>query len=102
MSPRVVRSAGGQPSYRKTQRLSTNVVRTLVPIGGTTDPRFTLGYRIGDRICSIQGRDLSLRTNAGAPTEEGEIYPAVVGLTWDFDGNQQTILQLSDQRGQIR
>jgi hypothetical protein len=63
-------------------------------------PRFTQSYRIGDRICSIQGRSCSLQTNAGAPTEEGVVYPAVVGLTWDFDGKQQTLLQLSDQRGQ--
>lgn len=63
-------------------------------------PRFTQAYRIGDRICSIQGRNLPLQTNAGSPTEEGEVYPAVVGLTWDFDGKQHTLLQLSDQRGQ--
>ncbi len=63
-------------------------------------PRFSQAYRIGDRIRSIQGRDLSLRTNAGAPTEEGEVFPAVVGLIWDFDGKQQTILHLSDHRGQ--
>lgn len=61
-------------------------------------PRFTQAYRIGDRIRSIRGRDLSLRTNAGAPTEEGEVFPAVVGLTWDFEGDQRTVLQLSDQR----
>jgi hypothetical protein len=67
--------------------------------GAVVIPRFTQAYRIGDRICSIQGRDLSLRTNAGAPTEEAEVYPAVVGLRWDFDGKQQTVLQLSDQRG---
>ncbi len=70
--------------------------------GVVTIPRFTQAYRIGDRICSIQGRDLSLKTNAGSPSEEGDVYPAVVGLTWDFDGKQQTILQLSDQRGQSR
>ncbi len=70
--------------------------------GAVTIPRFTQAYRIGDRIRSIQGRGLSLRTNAGAPTEEGEVFPAVVGLTWDFDGRQQTTLQLSDQRGQYR
>jgi len=70
--------------------------------GAVTISRFTRAYRIGDRIRSIQGRDLSLRTNAGAPTEEGEVFPAVVGLSWDFDGNQQTTLQLSDQRGQSR
>jgi hypothetical protein len=65
-------------------------------------PRFTQAYRIGDRICSIQGRDLSLQTNAGAPSEQAPVYPAVVGLTWDFDGKQQTSLQLSDQRGLYR
>jgi hypothetical protein len=70
--------------------------------GAVVIPRFTQAYQIGDRICSIQGRDLSLQTNAGAPTEEGPVYPAVVGLTWDFDGKQQTLLQLSDQRGQYR
>ena len=67
--------------------------------GSVTIPRFTSAYQIGDRIRSIRGRDLSLRTNAGAPSEEGEVYPAVVGLTWDFDGKQHTILRLSDQRG---
>jgi hypothetical protein len=67
--------------------------------GSVTIPRFTDAYRLGDRIRSIQGRDLSLRTNAGAPSEEGEVYPAVVGLTWDFDGKQSTTLHLSDQRG---
>ena len=70
--------------------------------GAVTIPRFTQAYRIGDRVCSIQGRNLSLQTNAGAPSEEGEVYPAVVGLTWDFDGKQQTLLHLSDQRGQSR
>jgi len=66
--------------------------------GSVVIPRFTQTYQIGDRIRSIQGRNLSLQTNAGAPTEEGEVFPAVVGLTWDFDGDQRTILQLSDQR----
>jgi hypothetical protein len=69
-------------------------------LGSVTIPRFSNSYRIGDRIRSIQGRNLSLRTNAGAPDEEGEVYPAVVGLTWDFDGKQHTVLHLSDQRGQ--
>ena len=67
--------------------------------GSVTIPRFTDAYRVGDRIRAIQGRGLSLRTNAGAPTQEGEVFPAVVGLTWDFDGKQQTTLHLSDERG---
>jgi hypothetical protein len=68
--------------------------------GSATVPRFTSAYRIGDKIRSIQGRDISLRTNAGAPANEGEVFPSVVGLSWDFDGHQQTVLQLSDHRGE--
>jgi hypothetical protein len=67
--------------------------------GSVTIPRFTAAYRVGDRIRAIQGRGLSLRTNAGAPTQEGEVFPAVVGLTWNFEGKQQTTLHLSDERG---
>ena len=33
--------------------------------GAAVIPRFSLAYRIGDKICSIQGRNLSLQTNAG-------------------------------------
>jgi hypothetical protein len=70
--------------------------------GEVTIPRFTSAYNIGDRLRSIQGRGLSLRTNAGAPTDEAEVFPAVVGVTWDFDGKQWTILQLSDHRGETQ
>ncbi|WZO98172.1 hypothetical protein EP7_005228 [Isosphaeraceae bacterium EP7] len=62
-------------------------------------PYFTRAYRVGDRIRSIRGRELSLKTNAGAPADEGDSYPMVVGLTWDFQSGQRTILRLSDQRG---
>jgi hypothetical protein len=68
--------------------------------GSVTIPRFTLAYSIGDKIRSIQGRNLSLRTNAGAPVEEGEVFPAVVAITWEFDTKQHTTLQLSDHRGE--
>ncbi|GAC1463677.1 MAG: hypothetical protein NVSMB9_01410 [Isosphaeraceae bacterium] len=70
--------------------------------GSATIPRFTSAYQIGDKIRSIQGRNLSLRTNAGAPSEEGEVFPSVVAVSWDFEGKQQTMLQLSDQRGERR
>jgi hypothetical protein len=70
--------------------------------GSVTIPRFSDAYRIGDKVSSVQGRGLSLRTNAGAPTEEGEVFPSVVGLAWEFEGNQRTILYLSDQRGEHR
>ena len=67
--------------------------------GSVTVPRITTAYRIGDRIRAIRGRDLSLRTNAGAPVDEGEVFPAVVGLSWEFESKQQTTLLLSDHRG---
>lgn len=70
--------------------------------GSVTITRFTDAYRIGDKIRSIQGRDLSLRTNAGAPVDEGDVFPSVVSLTWDFDSRQYTTLQLSDHRGARR
>jgi hypothetical protein len=62
-------------------------------------PYFTRAYRVGDRIRSIRGRELSLKTNAGASADEGDCFPIVVGLTWDFQSGQRTILRLSDQRG---
>jgi hypothetical protein len=68
--------------------------------GSVTVPRFTDAYRIGDKVRSIRGRDLSLRTNAGAPAEEGEVFPAVVAVAWEFESRQQTTLQLSDHRGE--
>jgi len=96
----VVRDDTGDALAEAISRRSSS--ESGVVAGVVTIPRFTQAYRIGDRICSIQGRNLSLQTNAGAPTEEGEVYPSVVGLTWDFDGKQQTVLQLSDQRGLYR
>ncbi|MCA1684587.1 MAG: hypothetical protein LC745_01095 [Planctomycetia bacterium] len=68
--------------------------------GSVTIPRFSSAYRVGDKVRSIVGRDLSLRTNAGAPAGEGEVFPAVVAVTWNFEGGQHTTLQLSDHRGE--
>lgn len=70
--------------------------------GSATIPRFTSAYQVGDKVRSIQGRDLSLRTNAGAPAEEGAVFPAVVAVTWEFESRQTTTLQLSDHRGERR
>ena len=68
--------------------------------GSITIPRFSDAYRVGDKVRSIVGRNLSLCTNAGAPADEGQVFPAVVAVRWDFDGKQQTTLQLSDHRGE--
>ena len=68
--------------------------------GSATIPRFSSAYRVGDKVRSVLGRNLSLRTNAGAPAGEGDVFPAVVAVTWNLDGGQNTILQLSDHRGE--
>ena len=86
-------AAGAEASARRLASEAGEVA------GSATIPRFTCAYRIGDRICSIRGRDLSLQTNSGAPLEEGEVFPSVVGISWDFESEQQTVLQLSDHRG---
>ena len=58
-------------------------------------PYFTRYYKVGDRLASIEGRDLGLRTD-GSTTDSEAIYPVVVGVRWDLDGGQSTTLELSD------
>ncbi len=67
--------------------------------GGITIPYITTQYKIGDRIRSVAGRNLGLRTDASA--EEGEetdpaTYPVVTGVSWATAYPQSTTLQLSD------
>lgn len=69
--------------------------------GSVRIPRLVNSYNVGDRIDVIEGRDVSLQVNVGASQGEGAAYPYVVGLTWDFAGNQQsTTLELSDHRAE--
>ncbi len=64
-----------------------------------TIPTFVDYIQVGDRISEISGRDVSLVTNAGTEQGEAPSYPFVVGLTWDFRGEEQsTTLQLADRR----
>jgi hypothetical protein len=67
--------------------------------GSVTIPRFTLAYRLGDRIRSINGRDMSLRQNVGAELQNAPRYPIVVGRTWEFE-KQITTLHLTDLRAE--
>lgn len=60
---------------------------------------FTAAYLVGDRVDQIQGRNVSLQTNAGAEQGEAPAYPFVVGVTWTFEGDtQRTVLSLTDHR----
>lgn len=67
--------------------------------GGITIPYITTQYRIGDRIRSVAGRNLGLRTDASeAEGEEVDpaTYPVVTGVSWATAYPQSTTLQLSD------
>jgi hypothetical protein len=71
----------------------------LARLGGSvTIPRFTLAYRVGDKIRSIDGRDLSLVSNVGEDQGEGPTYPTVVAVDYEFDGGQRTVIHMSDER----
>lgn len=65
-------------------------------------PRFTRFYRLGETIGSIQGRDLSFRTDSDG-TEASPTYPVVTKLTHNFEPTQHTVLEVSDvHRGRHR
>jgi hypothetical protein len=69
--------------------------------GSVTIPYITQYYEIGDRIRSIDGRNVSLQTSVGADQGESPTYPCVVGLSWNFESERQTTtLQLSDRRAE--
>lgn len=63
--------------------------------GSVTIPYLTAYYRPGDRISDVNGRSLSLRTD-GMGSGSTPVYPIVVRRTWRLDGEQRTILELSD------
>lgn len=72
--------------------------------GEAVIPRLTTYYGIGDRIRSIQGRGLGFRTDGGG-ADNAPIYPVVVGVRWELEGGQRTVLSLSDgivMRGRTR
>lgn len=62
--------------------------------------RLSTAYTIGDRIRGVVGRNISFRSNAGEEAGESPIYPTVVGLTWELDGEQNTFLELADVRNE--
>jgi hypothetical protein len=72
------------------------------PLEGSVHvPSLITAFRVGDRIASINGRDISFQTNVGTNQGESPCYPVIVSLTWSFTGDrQETILELADVRGQ--
>ena len=67
--------------------------------GSITIPRITRSYTIGHRISKVIGQDLSLRMNAAANSGESSRFPLVIGLEYQFDPRQKTVLILGDSRG---
>lgn len=65
--------------------------------GSFTMPTISFAYAVGDRIRGISGRTLSFRQNHQLRDEAG-IYPAVVSVRWEFDGRQETVVNLNDRR----
>lgn len=63
-------------------------------------PFFTDSLQIGDKIKGIVGRDIDFAMNAAREQGESATYPVVVGLSWDFDGQQATTVTLQDYRAE--
>ncbi len=82
-------------AHARAQQAASELARFA---GTVTIPRFTLAYRVGDKLEKIDGRDLSLRTNIGGNQGEAPVYPTIVGIDWEFEGGQRTVLHLSDER----
>lgn len=68
--------------------------------GSATIGSITAAYGIGDKIAVIAGRNVSLRTNAGAGDGESAIFPSIVSISIELDGRQSVNLELTDYRAE--
>lgn len=57
-------------------------------------------YQVGDKIDKLVGRNIDFRQNLGANQDESPVYPTVVSVEWQLDGEQKTVLQLQDRRAE--
>lgn len=81
-------------AYRSAREFPAVAGRVIIPW-------VSLAYKVGDRLRTVSGRGIDLRTNAGAGVGESPYYPSVVSVTWDFSGGRQaTALELSDHRSE--
>jgi hypothetical protein len=77
-------------------RAIQDTTKTGLLTGDIVIPWFTAHYRPGDRLASINGRNLSLRTDPD-PNASQAIYPIIEQVTWNLKESHQTTLSLSDQ-----
>lgn len=76
----------------------------MPPLAGTVQiPYITNYYGLSDQVSDIEGREVSLRTNAA--TDKGELprLPFVTKIDWSFSGDHQsTTLHLTDLRAEVQ
>lgn len=70
--------------------------------GSATVPYLTTYFELADLVESIDGRDVSLHTNAATNQGEGRRFPFVTKVSWGLDGNQTTQLHMTDLRAEPR
>jgi hypothetical protein len=96
-NPVVVRDDTAAATTHAQQLRSSHEMPPLA--GSVTLPGISVAYSIGDRVSLISGRAINLQTNIGASQGEASVFPWIVGLSWDFEGDRQsTTLVLSDRR----
>lgn len=69
-------------------------------IGTVTVPYITHAYHLGDRIRGLAGRFISFRTNVPYLPTETAVFPVIAGISWSYDGTQETTISLSDRRSE--
>ena len=96
--PVVVRDDTDEASVRRPRGdLRAKLVRSLArrPFRGSAMPTGS-----GTRSDPFRGVTSRCGRMLERQTEEGEVFPAVVAVAWDFESRQHTTLQLSDHRGE--
>jgi hypothetical protein len=99
-NPYVARDDTQAATTHAQQIRSAHEMPTLA--GSLTIPFITDYYQLGDRINMIHGRDASLQTNAAGNSGEAPSYPWVVARSFVFEPRQETALELSDRRAEVR
>lgn len=99
-NPVVIRDDTKRATIHAQQLRSSHEMPRLA--GSIRIPGITVAYQVGDRISSIVGRNISLQTNIGASQGETPVYPWIVGVSYELDPHQYTVLHLSDRRAEVR
>ncbi len=66
--------------------------------GSLTIRRLAMGYRLGEAVGRIDGRNVYLDTMASQSMQEQPRFPVVVGIDYAFGSEVSTTLQLEDRR----